>query len=329
MTTRFLFLSVLMGAMPLTMAAQDDDLYFTPKKSSKDAPVKIDRDVYDRPAYYCGSPRNVDEYNRRGKLKSYYQKIGTDSLGNDVIEFHEGDGTYGTADLDSTITIYPGSERYYDETQTSPTLAVWDDLTTSIGIRLSTATMVLHIGAVTMAGTIHGTDHGTDHITPDGTADGTTRGSMVTTDGDIPITDGAADGMVRHGTMLTKVLPAHATTRTVADASMATAARSDRRANAQALTATETTTAHAMASVSAVLLSKTTTTVTRTSSPHSARLTTTTKADSAAIAVASEAEADSAAVAAASVAAEDLAAAVAVAEDSAVADKQSDHILNT
>lgn len=40
MTTRFLFLSVLMGAMPLTMAAQDDDLYFTPKKSSKDAPVK-------------------------------------------------------------------------------------------------------------------------------------------------------------------------------------------------------------------------------------------------------------------------------------------------
>lgn len=115
MTTRFLFLSVLMGAMPLTMAAQDDDLYFTPKKSSKDAPVKIDRDVYDRPAYYCGSPRNVDEYNRRGKLKSYYQKIGTDSLGNDVIEFHEGDGTYGIADLDSTITIYPGSERYYDE----------------------------------------------------------------------------------------------------------------------------------------------------------------------------------------------------------------------
>lgn len=328
MTTRFLFLSVLMGAMPLTMAAQDDDLYFTPKKSSKDAPVKIERDVYDRPAYYCGSPRNVDEYNRRGKLKSYYQKIGTDSLGNDVIEFHEGDGTYGTADLDSTITIYPGSERYYDEDSDfaySRRMGRFDDFYLD---RLSTATMVLHIGAVTMAGTIHGMTHGMDHITPDGTADGTTHGSMVTTDGDTPITDGAADGMVRHGTMLTKVLPAHATTRTVADASMATAARSDRRVNAQALTATETTTAHAMASVSAALLSKTTTTVTRTSSPHSARLTTTTKADSAAIAVASEAEADSAAVAAASVAAEDLAA-VAVAEDSAVADKQSDHILNT
>ena len=48
MTTRFLFLSVLMGAMPLTMAAQDDDLYFTPKKSSKDAPVKIETYTTDR-----------------------------------------------------------------------------------------------------------------------------------------------------------------------------------------------------------------------------------------------------------------------------------------
>ena len=116
MTTRFLFLSVLIGAMPLTMAAQDDDLYFTPKKSSEtEMSARHDRESYDRPTYYCGSNRNVDEYNRRGKLKSYYQKLGTDSLGNDIIEFHEGDGTYGKADLDSTITIYPGSERYYDD----------------------------------------------------------------------------------------------------------------------------------------------------------------------------------------------------------------------
>ena len=111
-----LLLSVLIGAMPLTMAAQDDDLYFTPKRGSKtEAPARFDRETRERPTYYCGSNRNVDEYNRRGKLKSYYQKIGTDSLGNDIIEFREGDGTYGTADLDSTITIYPGSERYYDD----------------------------------------------------------------------------------------------------------------------------------------------------------------------------------------------------------------------
>lgn len=98
------------------MAAQDDDLYFTPKKKSKtENSVQDNRYTYDRPAYYCGSQRDVDEYNRRGKLKSYYQKIGTDSLGNDIIEFKQGDGTYGNADLDSTITIYPGSERYYDD----------------------------------------------------------------------------------------------------------------------------------------------------------------------------------------------------------------------
>lgn len=116
MMTRFLFLSVLIGAMPLTMAAQDDDLYFTPKKHAKDeARVEDSRSQYDRPTYYCGSNRNVDEYNRRGKLKSYYQKIGTDSLGNDIIEFHAGDGTYGIADTDSATSIYPGSESYYDD----------------------------------------------------------------------------------------------------------------------------------------------------------------------------------------------------------------------
>lgn len=111
MKTKFLLMSVLVCGMPLTMAAQDDDLYFTPKKSvGSEMPSS-----YDRPAYYCGSSRDVDEYNRRGKLKSYYQKIGTDSLGNDIIEFHAGDGKYGVADTDSTITIYPGSERYYDD----------------------------------------------------------------------------------------------------------------------------------------------------------------------------------------------------------------------
>lgn len=100
----------------MSMAAQDDDLYFKPKKRSKtEMSTHFDKNIYDRPAYYCGSNRNVDEYNRRGKLKSYYKKIGTDSLGNDILEFREGDGTYDKADLDSTIVIYPGSERYYDE----------------------------------------------------------------------------------------------------------------------------------------------------------------------------------------------------------------------
>lgn len=115
MITRLLF-SAFVCAMPLTMLAQDDDLYFVPKKQTIGNSVANElTSEYNHQPYYCGSSRDVDEYNRRGKLKSYYQKIGTDSLGNDIIEFHEGDGTYGTADLDSTITIYPGSERYYDD----------------------------------------------------------------------------------------------------------------------------------------------------------------------------------------------------------------------
>ena len=71
-----LLLSVLIGAMPLTMAAQDDDLYFTPKRGAKtEAPARFDRETRERPTYYCGSNRNVDEYNRRGKLKSYYRRL--------------------------------------------------------------------------------------------------------------------------------------------------------------------------------------------------------------------------------------------------------------
>lgn len=35
MKTRLLFLSVLITALPMSMAAQDDDLYFKPKKRSK------------------------------------------------------------------------------------------------------------------------------------------------------------------------------------------------------------------------------------------------------------------------------------------------------
>lgn len=111
---RISILYVLLSMLSLTAAAQDDDLYFTPKKTAATEPASVVAPA-ERTPYYCGSSRDVDEYNRHGRLKSYYQKIGTDSLGNDIIEFHVGDGTYGTADPDSAISVYPGSERYYDE----------------------------------------------------------------------------------------------------------------------------------------------------------------------------------------------------------------------
>lgn len=108
---KLVLLAVLLSALPLGMTAQDD-LYFTPSKSEKESeatPARQHQD--DAPAYYSGSNRNVDEYNRRGRVSSYYQKIGSDSLGNDIIQFHAGNGQYP----DSLVldTIYPGSQQYY------------------------------------------------------------------------------------------------------------------------------------------------------------------------------------------------------------------------
>ena len=103
-------ISVLFASMPLTMMAQDD-MYFTPSKQSK-VQSKVEDLNTEEPTYYSGSDRDVDEYNRRGKLSSYYQKIGEDSLGNDVIVFHTGDGTYDTSKAD---TVYKGSGSYYGD----------------------------------------------------------------------------------------------------------------------------------------------------------------------------------------------------------------------
>ena len=75
---KFILISVLAGVLPLSMMAQDDDLYFTPKK---DAATNSYSNYGNN-----GSNRNVDEYNRHGKFWSHYQKIGTDNKGNDIIQ---------------------------------------------------------------------------------------------------------------------------------------------------------------------------------------------------------------------------------------------------
>lgn len=77
---------------PVSMVAQDD-LYFTPKKKTAVKQTVV-VEPEDAPAYYAGSNRDIDEYNRRGKFRSSFEKIGTDSLGNDIIEFHVGSGVY-------------------------------------------------------------------------------------------------------------------------------------------------------------------------------------------------------------------------------------------
>jgi len=104
---KLILLTVLAGVMPLTLMAQDDDLYFIPKKGGE---ITNSYNNNSNKSYYSGCNRNVDEYNRHGKLKSYYQKIGSDSLGNDVIEFHGGVGGFPA----DTVNVYPGSGTYFN-----------------------------------------------------------------------------------------------------------------------------------------------------------------------------------------------------------------------
>ncbi len=106
---KLVLLSVLFGALPISMMAQDD-LYFTPKKSDKTVKSTPTPKVESEAStYYSGSNRNIDEYNRRGKFGSYFEKIGTDSLGNDIIEFHS-----SAEDVTDTLAVYPGTKVEYD-----------------------------------------------------------------------------------------------------------------------------------------------------------------------------------------------------------------------
>lgn len=120
---RVRLLSVLLAAIPLGMMAQDD-LYFNPAVDKDE--VKSTVTDCDGAPYYGGLDMSDDEYNRRHALGSYYQKIGTDSLGNDIIGFYGADGTL------STDTVYPSAAPMrLTMMMTSPTVAAWDVLTTS------------------------------------------------------------------------------------------------------------------------------------------------------------------------------------------------------
>ena len=82
---------MLIVALPHTLSAQDDDLYFVPKKTS--AP-KVAQDRFGMPkdTYYSGSDRSVDEYNRR--FKSRVDTLDSDTTKSDVINFSAEKGVY-------------------------------------------------------------------------------------------------------------------------------------------------------------------------------------------------------------------------------------------
>ena len=106
---KLLLISVLFGLMPLSMAAQVDDLYFVPKKKSA---TKVTDDYgLPREVYYSGSDRSVDEYNRR---VSHYDLIAKDSTLNDTIHFSAEKGVYPDSTLNEDFEITRKMSRFDD-----------------------------------------------------------------------------------------------------------------------------------------------------------------------------------------------------------------------
>lgn len=85
----------MVGLLPLTLWAQDDDMYFVPSKEN----VAKEARSYGLPqnTYYSGSERSVDDYNR----KAWTTVSPVDSAGNDIIDFSAVRGVYP----DSSYTV--------------------------------------------------------------------------------------------------------------------------------------------------------------------------------------------------------------------------------
>lgn len=111
MNNRF-FVSLLLGALPLTLLAQDDDMYFVPTKKN----VERATADYGMPSstYYSGSNRSVDEYNRRSAVgSSYYQVVAKDTTGRgDVIDFSAERGVYPDSMQTEDFTLTRQMARY-------------------------------------------------------------------------------------------------------------------------------------------------------------------------------------------------------------------------
>lgn len=87
---RLFLLTAVVSFMAVSSAWAQDDMYFVPgKKSAKAATSSRYTSLT-----HSGSNRNVDEYNRRGAFASHYTFVGSDSIGNDIIEFTPGNGVY-------------------------------------------------------------------------------------------------------------------------------------------------------------------------------------------------------------------------------------------
>lgn len=109
---KFFLFSMLLGALPMALLAQDD-LYFNPTKD-KEHFERPKREIHERPTYYGGINKTDDEYNRRRGLHSRYEKIGKDSLGNDIIMFDSFDPSFNETFDTLYISDYRDGDFYDD-----------------------------------------------------------------------------------------------------------------------------------------------------------------------------------------------------------------------
>lgn len=82
---KIVLLSMVSMLLPLSALAQDD-MYFTPKKSTQQEAAERPAPQWQRAPMAPPCTRDVDEYNRRAP-RGYYQNIDGDSLSADVIDF--------------------------------------------------------------------------------------------------------------------------------------------------------------------------------------------------------------------------------------------------
>ncbi len=113
---KYLFLSLMVAFLPLSLMAQDD-MYFVPKKSEKTTLSTEAAQKALKPIRQL--EMTVDEYNKRYLGSSY---VAIDSLGNDVIDFTAGDGTYPSKDTVFVFVKDDSRDYYY-----SARMGLFDD----------------------------------------------------------------------------------------------------------------------------------------------------------------------------------------------------------
>lgn len=122
---KWILLSVFMAAMPFNMMAQDD-LYFNPKQEAKQRAAEREAEERELASHYSGSKRSVDEYNRHGKFMSQFQKVGTDSLGNDIITFRVGHGVSPDSIYDDAAFVQKYLENSSEDYEYTRNMSRWD-----------------------------------------------------------------------------------------------------------------------------------------------------------------------------------------------------------